>query len=241
MKAMLFAAGEGTRLRPLTATRPKCLVSAAGRTLLEHNLLYLQAAGVDTVVINVHYLAEQILAFVAELNPRLSVHFSVEETLLETGGGLWLARKYFEQEEAFLVMNSDIYTELDLQQLLLHHRQTHNLATLAVADRKTSRYLRFDHRDRLCGWENRSTGESISWNTQAFQPLAFNGIQVLSPQIFAYMENRGPVFSTIPVFLDAARAGERVGAFTMNDTYWIDIGTKEKLAALEHYLTEKDY
>ena len=236
---MLLAAGKGTRLRPLTDTTPKCLVTAGGRTLLEHNLRHLQQAGVETVIINVHHLAQQVMDYVAHLNLQLDIRFSVEETLLETGGGLWQARRHFEDEAAFLVINSDIYTDLDLGLLLQAHLRQQNLATLAVAHRDTSRYLRFNKRELLCGWEDQRSGKQVSWSREAYDLRAFNGIQVLGNGIFEYLKDRGPVFATIPAFLDAARAGEQLKAYTMDTAFWMDIGTPEKLTRLNHYLEQQ--
>jgi len=234
---MLFAAGKGTRLKPLTDHHPKCLVQAGGKTLLEHNLRYLQKAGVDTVVVNVHHLGQQVIDFIEQQDQGLDIHISVEEDLLETGGGLLKAAEHFRGEDFFLVCNSDIYTDLNIQSMINTHQKNDNLATLAVTQRVTSRYLRFNKDLLLCGWENQKTGETISWIKQDYQTLAFQGVQVISPGIFDFMDNRGPAFSTIPVYLDAARAGQRVQAFPMGDAFWVDIGTVEKLELLREYLT----
>jgi len=233
---MLFAAGRGTRLAPLTDRHPKCLVRAGNKTLLEHNILKLKAAGVDTLVINVHHFAEQVLEFIHSKDFGLTIQISQEKELLGQGGGLLKAIEHFQQEEAFWVCNSDIYTDLDLNALMSAHKRNQSLATLAVARRETSRYLRFDEKQSLCGWENRKTGESISWNTSSFETWAFNGVQALSPRIFEYMNDLGTSFSTIPVYLKAAQAGEEIRAFPMDQSYWIDIGTVEKLEALREYL-----
>jgi len=233
---MLFAAGKGTRLKPLTNDLPKCLVTAGGQTLLEHNLAWLKQAGVGTVVVNVHHLGQQVIDFLTDHTLGLKIEISQEEQLLETGGGLWLARHHFKGETAFVVCNSDIYTDLDLQAMIQAHNSADNLATLAVDQRETSRYLRFNQADLLCGWENRSTGEQISWDKTAFYTRAFNGIQVLSPRIFEYLAARGLVFSTIPAYIAAARAGEQLKAYAMDGAYWIDIGTQEKLTALRAHL-----
>ncbi|MCF7807013.1 MAG: nucleotidyltransferase family protein [Candidatus Marinimicrobia bacterium] len=236
MKAMLFAAGRGTRLQPLTNNTPKCLVKAGDRTLLEHNIQYLKNAGVDTVVVNVHHLADQVIAYVESQSFGVEIHTSHERDLLETGGGLLKARHHFEDEDDFVVCNSDIYTDFDLRVLLGTHRAENNLATLVVAQRETSRYLRFDDHSLLCGWENRISGESISWSSVHYTTKAFNGLQVMSPGIFDYMDGREQAFSTIPVYLDAAEQGERIQAFPMGDAFWMDIGTPEKLDALNEHL-----
>ncbi len=238
MKAMLFAAGKGTRLKPLTDRHPKCLVTAADTTLLEHNIRHLIKNGVTTIVINLHHFGQQIIDFIGEHDFGIDIQISVEEELLETGGGLLFARDHFCNEEAFLVCNSDIYTDLDLRSMVISHLEHENLATLAVADRETARYLRFNDQQLLCGWENRKTSEEISWNDESFQTRAFNGVQVMSPGIFDYMDDLGSIFSTIPVYLKAAQSGKRIMAYPMDVAYWIDIGTIEKLEELRVYLKE---
>ncbi len=238
MKAMLFAAGKGTRLKPLTDRHPKCLVMAGEKTLLEHNILKLKSAGVDTLIINVHHFAEQVIDFVESHDFGMTIHISREEQLLETGGGLLHAAAHFRDEEAFLVCNSDIYSALDLNVLFNRHIKQNSLATLAVAHRDTSRYLRFNTENHLCGWENRKTGETISWNNDPFEARAFQGIQVISPRLFKYMDGMGEAFSTIPVYMKAAQAGENIGSYPIGDAYWIDIGTVDKLEMLRQYLTE---
>ncbi|NQV16843.1 nucleotidyltransferase family protein [bacterium] len=238
MKAMLFAAGKGTRLQPLTDQSPKCLVTAGGKTLLEHNLLALKKAGVTSVVVNIHHLGEQIIDFLDNHDFGLDIQISVEDELLETGGGLLKAADHFRGEKAFLVCNSDIFTDLDLQLIMTAHQKNNNLATLAVSDRKTSRYLRFSEDNLLCGWENRSSGEHVSWGTEAYRTLAFNGIQVMSSEIFAYMTDYDAAFSTIPVYLKAAQAGEKIAAFPMDTAFWIDIGSIEKLDKLRAYFQD---
>ncbi|MEA3286310.1 MAG: nucleotidyltransferase family protein [Candidatus Marinimicrobia bacterium] len=238
MKAMLFAAGKGTRLKPLTDRHPKCLVTADNITLLEHNIQHLIKNGVTTIVINTHHYGQQIIDFVHEHNFGIDIHISEEAELMETGGGLLLAQDHFRDEEAFIVCNSDIYTDLDLRTMVISHLESKNLATLAVADRKTSRYLRFNSAGLLCGWENRKTSEEISWNDGEYQTKAFNGIQVMSPAIFDYMPDFGAAFSTIPIYLKAAQAGEKIAMHPMDDAYWIDIGTIEKLEELRKHLAK---
>lgn len=237
---MLFAAGRGTRLAPLTKRHPKCLVMAGNKPLLEHNIDKLRNAGVDTLLINVHHFAEQVIDFVNSKDFGLTIHISEEHDLLGQGGGLLKAAEHFQDESAFLVCNSDIYSDLDLRALFEAHKNAEGLATLAVAQRKTSRYLRFDSHLKLCGWENRKSGESAFWDNRLFEAWAFNGIQVISPKIFEYMQGFGSSFSTIPVYLKAAESGEEIKAFPMDDNYWIDVGTVEKLEALRKHLSDKE-
>ena len=233
---MLFAAGKGTRLRPLTDHTPKCLVQAGGKTLLEHNIAYLKSNGVDSIVINTHHHADQVHDFLQARDFGLEIFISHENELLETGGGLLKARAYFEDEPSFVVCNSDIYTDFDLKPLISAHHASQNLATLVVSKRETSRYLRFNASMLLCGWEDRKTAKVLSWSDERFETWAFNGIQMMSPGMIDLMKDRGEKFSTIPVYLDAAERGERVAAYPMSDAFWIDIGTKDKLDALNSHL-----
>jgi len=239
MKAMLFAAGRGTRLQPLTDHTPKCLVKAGGKTLLEHNIEYLKSGGVDTIVINTHHLADQVKEFTDNRDFGVEVRISHEVDLLETGGGLLNARRFFDNEEAFVVCNSDIYTDFDLMTLIEAHRSAQSLATLAVADRETSRYLRFNENGWLCGWEDRKKGKVLSWSDERYQAKAFNGLQVVTPGIFNYMEGFGERFTTIKAYLMAAQTGQAIASATMGDAFWIDIGTEEKLKKLDDHLSGK--
>lgn len=238
MKAMLFAAGKGTRLQPLTNTLPKCLVKAGSKTLLEHNIFYLKNAGVDTIIVNVHHLADQVIDFIAQRDFGVEVHISLEEELLETGGGLLHAKEHFINEEAFVVSNSDVFTDFDLSAMIETHKSNKNLATLAVSDRKTSRYLRFNEQGLLCGWENQKAGEVFAWSDVDYRLQAFNSVQVISPEFFGQMSGFEQNFSTIPAYLQAAKAGKRIEAFSMKKAYWIDIGTSEKLEKLRSFLNE---
>ena len=237
MRAMVFAAGLGTRLRPLTAQVPKCLVTAGGKPLLQHVLERLKDAGVDSVVINLHHLGDQVRAFMAEHDQfDLEVHYSEEAELLETGGGLLQASPWFEGEDDFLVINSDIWTDLDLTHLLYHHRNTNALATLAVATRQTSRYLHFDEELNLTGWESQRTGENIHWGAAAYRRLAFNGIHVMRGAMIPYLRRWSGAFGIIPVYLELAQAGELISGFHMANATWFDVGTQEKLETLREFL-----
>lgn len=236
MKAMLFAAGKGTRLQPLTNNTPKCLVEAGGKPLLEHNINYLRDSGVGSIVINAHHLADQVETFVQSNDFGVEIAVSHEAELLETGGGLFNARQHFEGESCFVVCNSDIYTDFDLKALIETHKSSQNLATLAVARRETSRYLRFNEASLLCGWEDQKNQKVISWSEEAYETWAFNGLQVMSPGMFEYMKGFGSRFTTISAYLEAAQQGQRIVAQPMGDAFWLDIGTQEKLARLDQYL-----
>ena len=229
MKAMVFAAGLGTRLRPLTDDRPKALVELAGRTLLERVLRRLGEAGFDEVIVNVHHFAEKIAACLeAHQNFGLRVILSHEETLLDTGGGLKQAAWFFTGDEPFLIHNVDVLSNIDLGALTRSHLDVNALATLAVQERKSSRQLLFDSHGLLCG---RQSPDKIEWARQASapQPLAFSGIHIVSPRLLERMSETG-VFSIIPTYLRLAAEGERIVAFRADDYYWRDLGKPESLA-----------
>jgi NDP-sugar pyrophosphorylase family protein len=231
MKAMVFAAGLGSRLGGLTKSTPKCLMTAGGKTMLELVLEKLQRAGVDTVVINLYYLAEKIEEFLQERSfPGLQIELSHEPMLLGTGGGLQYARRYFEGEREFIIHNSDVYSDIDLGALVRFHRDRGALASLAVMNRPSSRVLLFNS-------ENSKEGVGEVFGVEAdLHALAFTGIQVVSSKIFSFMKPEERVFSTIEVYLRAARAGQPVICHRVDDAYWIDIGKPAHLRELQQLL-----
>lgn len=219
MKAMVLAAGLGTRLRPMTNTRPKALIEVSGRTLLEITLLRIKSFGVRDVIINVHHLADMVVNYLhANENFGLHVEISHEEVLLDTGGGLRRAAWFFENDEPFLLHNVDVISTIDLQRMADFHVREQALATLAVQDRTTSRYLLFDQPGRLCG-------RSSSRDSQ-FQSLGFSGIHVISPRLLSMMGSED-VFSIITCYLDLAARGERILAFRADEYEWRDMGRPE--------------
>ncbi|HEY3998949.1 MAG TPA: nucleotidyltransferase family protein [Candidatus Xenobia bacterium] len=237
MKAMILAAGRGTRLGDLGLTTPKCLVRVAGKTLLEHVVDRLKAAGVTSLVINVHHLADQVVDYVERCHGfGLDATLSREEELLGTGGGVWRAAPCLRDQPEFVLHNADIYSELDVADMLRRHRQENALATLAVIDRPTQRYFVFDDANRLVGWKNQGDGQERLVRHGPQHVLAFSGIQVLSGRIFDYMAGRGEVFSLTGPYLDAASAGEALMAYRMDGVYWKDAGTPARLAELEAHL-----
>jgi N-acetyl-alpha-D-muramate 1-phosphate uridylyltransferase len=241
MKAMVFAAGYGSRLGKLTKNKPKCLMEAGGKTLLRHVLERLKGAGVSEVAINLYYLGEQIVEYLeAHESFGLSVTLFREDSLLGTGGGLQNAAHFFEGESAFVVYNSDIYSDIDIKKVIELHKKNRAVASLCVMERETTRPLLFDRNNLLCGWENtkEGTGE-IFGNALDHTKLAFSGVQVLSAKIFDYMNNKLP-FSTISAFLAAAKEEEIVQAVRIDDSYWIDVGTPEKLQELQMLLSPSE-
>jgi mannose-1-phosphate guanylyltransferase len=234
MKAMVLAAGLGTRLRPLTDDRPKALVEVAGRTLLEIALARLRAFGVREVIVNVHHFAEMVVEYLKRHdNFGMGIEVSREERLLDTGGGLKKAAWFFledsHRDEPFILHNVDVLSTIDLQRMVQFHNQNQALATLAVQNRQSSRYLLFDEQHQLRG---RRTGRDpkteIVRSTPPAQALAFSGIHVISPRLFTMMTEDG-VFSIIDCYLRLAAQGPRVLAFQADEYYWRDLGKLENL------------
>jgi N-acetyl-alpha-D-muramate 1-phosphate uridylyltransferase len=229
MKAMLFAAGLGTRLKPFTDNHPKALAVVNGKTLLEYNIQYLQHFGITDIVINTHHFADQIETALRENdNYGSNVTISHERhTALETGGGLKHAADFFKNEQAFVVMNVDVLTSLDLEKMIEAHKKTDALATLAVMQRNSSRQLLFDDFQLLCGWANNITGEQrIAREVLTMHPLAFSGVQVLSPAILD-MPFHGK-FSLIDVYLHFAKT-HVIKGFNHTGDVFIDVGKPETL------------
>jgi NDP-sugar pyrophosphorylase family protein len=230
MKAMILAAGLGTRLRPLTDDRPKALVEVGGRTMLEITLSRLRAFDVREVIINVHHFADKILEYLkANDNFGMRIEVSREEILLDTGGGLKKAAYFFLRdsnglEEPFILHNVDVISTIDLRRMVQFHTENKALATLAVQSRETSRYLLFDEQLQLCG--RRSGGgqkDELVRSSQPVQALAFSGIHVISPRLFAMMSEEG-AFSIITSYLRLAASGEKILAFRADEYYWRDLG-----------------
>ncbi|MEM1214244.1 MAG: sugar phosphate nucleotidyltransferase [Bacteroidota bacterium] len=231
MKAMLFAAGLGTRLRPYTNDRPKALVEIEGQTLLGINLRRLKSFGVEEVVVNVHHFADLVEAHLqANGNYGLNIHVSDERgLLLDTGGGLAQARQWL-GDAPFLVHNVDILTDLNLADLYEFHINRCALTTLATRQRETSRYLEFDTNARLAGWRNVRTGERrISRLVDPVQLFAYSGISVIDPRLFDYFPAQARVFSIIDVWLEAAK-NEILLAYPHDDSRWLDVGKPPALA-----------
>jgi NDP-sugar pyrophosphorylase family protein len=231
MKAMILAAGLGTRLRPLTDRRPKALVEVAGRTLLEITLVRLRTFGIGDVIINVHYFADMILEYLKK-NDNFGMHVEVsrEDVLLDTGGGLKKASYFFHGESGpFLLHNVDVISTIDLGRMLQFHDENRALATLAAQDRKTSRYLLFDEQRQLCGRRSESDGKNeLVRSSRTVQALAFSGIHVISPRIFSMMSEEG-AFSIIQSYLRLAALGEKILAFNADAYHWRDVGRPENV------------
>lgn len=243
MKALVFAAGLGNRLKPITDTVPKALVTVGGKPMLEHIILKLKDAGFTDITINIHHLGQQIIDFLQEKNNfGIDIHISDErEYLLDTGGGIKHAAPFLNGDEPFLVHNVDIFSNIDLKELYNRHLESKALATLLVSKRKTSRYLLFNKENKLCGWRNRETGEVKSYypyfNPDQYQQFAFSGIHVLSPEIFRWMEDWTGKYSIIQFYLSIC-AKTNIQAYEVADLKLLDVGKKETLTLAETWVKE---
>ncbi|GEM52897.1 nucleotidyltransferase family protein [Empedobacter brevis] len=235
MKAMIFAAGLGTRLKPFTENHPKALALVNGKPLLQRNIEYLRAAGINEIVINVHHFADQIMVFLEENN-----YFGIEITIsdetdqvLETGGGLVKAKANFDED--FLVMNVDILTDLNLTELIKSHQENNALVTLAVSDRNSSRKLYFNEQNELKGWRNLKTEEEIKAvnSLDNLRNLAFSGIHVIHPNLFDKITEKGK-FSIMKVYMDLMKT-ESILGFDHSGGVLIDVGRPESVIEAEQY------
>lgn len=239
---MIFAAGLGTRLRPLTDKRPKALVEINGRTMLEITISRLRSFGVGEVMINVFHFADLIESYlVANNNFGLRIEISREEALLDTGGGLKKAAHFFlensrqdsgdsgndpnQPEEPFIIHNVDVLSTIDLERMAQLHKSNKALATLAVQDRKTSRYLLFDDQLQLCG---RRSGSDLD-GRPGTHALAFSGIHIVSPRLLSMLSEHG-AFSIISSYMRIAAGDEKILAFRADEYYWRDLGKPESIA-----------
>jgi NDP-sugar pyrophosphorylase family protein len=258
MKAMILAAGIGTRLRPLTNDRPKALVEVAGHPMLEIALRRLLAAGVHEVIINTYHFADMVSDYL-EMNRNFGMRIEVsrEDELLDSGGGLKKAAWFFLEDGAhsqkpFILHNVDVVSNIDLARMLRFHLEQDALATLAVQDRFTSRPLLFDTTGQFCGrpvGTMRAAGDGNSatgWTAAGFeagsgmQELAFTGIHVISPRIFEEIEEEG-AFSIITAYARLAARGERIKGFRADEYYWRDLGRPESVALAERELARGTY
>jgi len=239
-RAMIFAAGLGTRFKPWTDHHPKALALVNGKSLLERNIEYLQQFGIRDIVVNVHHFADQIIHALDTgkgWGSRITISDETDE-VLETGGGLKKAMRWL-QDAPFVMMNVDILTDLDLGSMIRDHFQHRPLATLAVTGRETSRYFLFDEHNQLRGWKNAKTGQE-RWagakpSGVVLTERAFSGIHVIDPTLFPLIKQEGK-FSIIDVYLDVA-AGHPVRGFDHSGSRLIDVGKPESVAQAEKLFT----
>ena len=245
-KALIFAAGLGTRLRPLTDDRPKAMVEIAGKPMLQHVIERVAAAGFEDITINIHHFGQTIIDFLEQNgNFGLNIHISDERgLLLDTGGGILKARQWLDGNEPFLVHNTDIISTLDLKAFYDYHVEHDALATILVKERQTQRYFLFDNDDRLCGWTNKATGEykpdPEKLQGRDLHELAFGGLHVISPCIFPLLERyrrqEGEKFSITPFYVNECKHYVIRGYHPDADYQWLDIGKPETLAQAQELL-----
>ena len=238
MKAMILAAGLGTRLRPLTNDRPKALVEVAGRTLLEINIARLRKFGVTEIIVNVHHFADKVIEYLrSKENFGIRIELSREDILLDTGGGLKKAAWFFAEDaskdEPFIVHNVDVISAIDLEQIAESHRQQRALATLALQQRETSRYLLFDEHMHLGGrFLVKEQKTELVRAKVGLQQLAFTGIHIISPRLLPMIAEEG-VFSIIQTYLRLAGEGQPIVGYRTDGAYWRDLGKPENVTHAE--------
>ncbi len=233
MKALIFAAGKGTRLKPFTDHHPKALATVNGVPLLERNIRFLQSFGINDFVINIHHFGDQIVDFLRK-NDNFGAKIEISDErgeLLETGGGLVFARKFLDFQEDFLIMNADILTDLNVSEFVKYHQEKKDFATLAVSDRKSSRKLLFNSEMVLRGWLNVETGEQrLAEFNKGFKALAFSGIHCINPEIFNKIKRTGK-FSIMEEYLDLMHT-EQIQGFEHHGIL-IDVGRPESVLEAE--------
>ncbi|MEY2916326.1 MAG: hypothetical protein RIS73_40 [Bacteroidota bacterium] len=234
LKAIIFAAGLGTRFKPWTDTRPKALAIVNGKSLLQRNIEYLQAYGITDVVVNIHHFPQQIIDVIKENQGWGSNVIISDESneVLETGGGLMKARYLLENDKPFISLNVDILTNLDLNKLMAFHQLHKPLVTFGVTSRKSSRVLLFDNDNRLCGWKNVQTGqEKISINKPNLIEKAYSCVVIYEPQIFSLIKQKGK-FSIMDSYLDLAAEHVILGYDHSGDNL-VDVGKPESVGVAE--------
>jgi len=235
MKALIFAAGKGTRLKPFTEHHPKALAKVNDIPLLERNIKYLKSFGINDFVINIHHFGNQIVDFLNRNdNFGCKIEISDEsEELLETGGGLIFARKYLDYGEDFLIMNADILTDMNITDFVEYHKKIKDFATLAVSDRESSRKLLFNDEMILRGWLNVQTGEQrLAEFNKGFKAMAFSGIHCINSLMFEKIKRTGK-FSIMEEYLDLMQT-EQIHGFVHNSIL-IDVGRPESIIEAEKY------
>ncbi len=243
MKVMIFAAGLGTRLRPLTDHKPKALVEINGTPMLELLILKLKKFGFNDFVINIHHFSDQIVQFLKEKNNFNSDIAISDETdeLLDTGGGILKAKDLLKSSGRFLIYNADIFCDINPGELIEYHDKHDALATLSVRNAKSNRKLIFDSNNFLCRWENNMTNEIKTARMPIGQvsAFAFNGIHVLNESIFDMITETGK-FSIIDLYLRLAE-NNKISAFESPFTHWYDLGKPENIEQVSCFLAQNKY
>lgn len=238
MKAMILAAGLGSRLKPWTDHHPKALAIVNGKSLLQKNIEYLQQSNINDVIVNVHHFADQVIEAIKK-NKGWGSNITISDetdAVLETGGGLQKAGWYFKNDVDFVVMNVDILTDMALSAMISQHAAMKPLATLAVSNRETSRYFLFDDQHVLSGWRNSKTGEEkIVRDANVFFPKAFSGIHIINTCLFSLITQQGK-FSMVDVYLDLAKE-HIITCYDHSGSKFIDVGKPESVSKAETMFT----
>jgi N-acetyl-alpha-D-muramate 1-phosphate uridylyltransferase len=236
MKAMIMAAGKGTRMGKITGTTPKVLVDINGKSLLQIAVEKCSRFGFDDIIVNVHYLADKVEEEIKRLN-RSGFRITVSDErdlLLENGGGLYKARGFFDKKP-FLVYNADIVTDLDLSALYSFHKKNNGLATLAVRNRKGNRFLLVNSEGVLKGWCNKATGEKILAGAvnEELSEVGFSSMQIIDPEIFDYMHDG--IYTVVSLYLELA-SEHKIITYRCDDGYWFNVGTPEELKKVRKFI-----
>lgn len=234
MKAMILAAGLGTRLRPITYSTPKALVKVGEQTLLETIIKRLKLFGFNQIIINVHHFADQIIQFIDNKNSfDIHIEISREDNLLDTGGGLKKAAWFFDDDKPFLLHNVDILSDVDIAELTQFHKKNNSMATLATRKRKTTRYLLVDTENNFCGWKSIQSGQEkiVGRHERKLSPISFMGIHIISPKLLKLLppENK---FSIIETYVQLAE-NYSIKTMRCDKCRWLDLGKPEKLKQAE--------
>lgn len=233
MKAMILAAGKGTRLKPFTDSRPKALFPVENFTLLQLTILYLKKHGITELVVNVHHFSEQIVQYMEE-NKGFGLPYQISDEsdqLLDTGGALVKARQFLDGEESFVLMGADVMTGLDLSAMIQYHKEKGPLVTLGVKDRLSSRSLIFDNAYQLKGWRDNSSGKTIGMKASedTFE-LGFSTVHVIQPRIFDLISECG-AFPIMPLYLKLMET-EKILGFRHDESSWIEFGRIERIPSI---------
>ncbi len=239
MKAIIFAAGLGTRIQQISKGRPKALVEINKKTLLEIAIGFLSDNGIDEVIVNIHHQAVLMRTYISSQRFSIPVTISDEsDLLLDTGGGLLKARSFFKGEEDFIVYNVDVLSNINIQKMLKVHKKSEALATLAVRTRLTSRYLLFNYSNRMIGWENVKTQEKIIHTNENYRQLAFSGIHILSTKVFSLLEQeKEKKFSITKSYINLAK-DNLVMAYVHDNDYWFDVGKPKSYREAVDFLNQ---
>ena len=234
MKAMIFAAGLGTRFKPWTDKHPKALALINGKSLLQRNIEYLQLYGITDVVVNIHHFADQVIAAI-EKNKGWGSNVLISDEsdeLLETGGGLFKAKNLLQNGKPFITLNADFLTDLNIDDLITFHKTKNALISFGITNRKTSRYFLFNEDNRLCGWRNVNSGEErIVVSKNNLKEMAYSCVVVFQPEIFDLILQRGK-FSLVDTYLSLA-ADHRIYGYEHSGDKLVDVGKPESVAIAE--------